>query len=93
VAGDAAHCASPLSGQGSSLALVGAYILALELGRTGDHQVALARYEERMRPFAEANQALATSARMENLEEMDPAAITNAVDAVKNAIDLEAIVD
>jgi 2-polyprenyl-6-methoxyphenol hydroxylase-like FAD-dependent oxidoreductase len=93
LAGDAAHCASPLSGQGSSLALVGAYILALELGRTGDHQVALARYEERMRPFAEANQALATSARMENLEEMDPAAITNAVDAVKNAIDLEAIVD
>ncbi|MFI9235280.1 FAD-dependent monooxygenase [Streptomyces sp. NPDC053079] len=59
--GDAGYCASPLSGQGTSLALVGAYILADELGRHGDdHAAAFARYEARMRPFAELNQALAT---------------------------------
>ena len=30
--GDAGYCASPLSGMGTSLALVGAYLLAGELG-------------------------------------------------------------
>ncbi|GGM88499.1 FAD-dependent monooxygenase [Dactylosporangium sucinum] len=59
--GDAGYCASPLSGQGTSLALVGAYVLADELAAAGgDHVTALARYEARMRPFATANQALAT---------------------------------
>lgn len=58
--GDAAHCPSPLSGQGTSLALVGAHVLADELAATDDHRAALARYERRLRPFAEANQALAT---------------------------------
>lgn len=64
--GDAAHCASPLSGQGTSLALVGAYLLADELARGFDGALvrdldgALGRYEARMRPFAEVNQALAT---------------------------------
>jgi 2-polyprenyl-6-methoxyphenol hydroxylase-like FAD-dependent oxidoreductase len=47
-----------MSGQGTSLALVGAYVLAEELARGLDG--ALARYEARMRPFAELNQALAT---------------------------------
>ncbi|MEQ4714823.1 FAD-dependent monooxygenase [Nonomuraea sp. B19D2] len=55
--GDAGYCASPLSGQGTSLALVGAYVLAEELGR--DQVAAFDRYEERMRPFVEQNQALA----------------------------------
>ncbi|GAA3245129.1 FAD-dependent monooxygenase [Nonomuraea helvata] len=55
--GDAGYCASPLSGQGTSLALVGAYVLAQELG--GDRAGAFDRYEERMRPFVEQNQALA----------------------------------
>jgi 2-polyprenyl-6-methoxyphenol hydroxylase-like FAD-dependent oxidoreductase len=50
---DAGYCASPLSGQGTSLALVGAYVLAEELGRGFDG--ALDRYEARMRPFAELN--------------------------------------
>lgn len=59
--GDAGYCASPLSGQGTSLALVGAYVLADELGRAdGDHRAAFARYEQRMRPFVDLNQALAT---------------------------------
>ncbi|WP_335988837.1 FAD-dependent monooxygenase [Glycomyces sp. MUSA5-2] len=56
--GDAAHAASAASGQGTSLALVGAYVLAGELGRDGGHERAFRAYEERMRPFAAANQAL-----------------------------------
>jgi 2-polyprenyl-6-methoxyphenol hydroxylase-like FAD-dependent oxidoreductase len=31
--GDAGHCPSPISGQGTSLALVGAYVLADELAK------------------------------------------------------------
>lgn len=57
--GDAGYCASPLSGQGTSLALVGAYVLAQELGRA-EHEEAFAAYETRMRPFVALNQALAT---------------------------------
>ncbi|MEV4094519.1 FAD-dependent monooxygenase [Streptosporangium saharense] len=55
--GDAGYCASPLSGQGTSLAMVGAYVLAEELGRKPAG--AFERYEERMRPFVARNQALA----------------------------------
>ncbi|TMR89824.1 FAD-dependent monooxygenase [Nonomuraea basaltis] len=55
--GDAGYCATPLSGQGTSLAMVGAYVLAQELG--ADPAAAFDRYEERMRPFVAANQALA----------------------------------
>ena len=55
--GDAGYCASPLSGMGTALALVGAYLLAGELGPAGDGlspqrlAEAFARYEARMRPF------------------------------------------
>ncbi|WP_327087955.1 FAD-dependent monooxygenase [Nonomuraea sp. NBC_01738] len=57
--GDAGYCASPASGQGTSLALVGAYVLALELARAdGDLAAAFAAYEREMRPFVAANQAL-----------------------------------
>ena len=57
--GDAAYCASPMSGQGTSLALTGAYVLAGELAATsGDCLRAFAEYENAMRPFVEANQAL-----------------------------------
>lgn len=56
--GDAGYCASPLSGQGSSLALVGAYILAGEMkNANGEHQKAFERYNRLLRPFVEANQA------------------------------------
>jgi 2-polyprenyl-6-methoxyphenol hydroxylase-like FAD-dependent oxidoreductase len=57
--GDAAYCASPLSGQGSSLALIGAYVLAGELAAaSGDHEAAFAEYDRVMRPFIAVNQAL-----------------------------------
>jgi 2-polyprenyl-6-methoxyphenol hydroxylase-like FAD-dependent oxidoreductase len=58
--GDAAHCASPASGQGTGLALIGAYILAGELAAAnGDHTVAYERYERGMRPGVELNQKFA----------------------------------
>jgi 2-polyprenyl-6-methoxyphenol hydroxylase-like FAD-dependent oxidoreductase len=54
--GDAAYCASPLSGMGTALALVGAYVLAGELGAAGDLspdslQRALKAYETKLRPY------------------------------------------
>jgi 2-polyprenyl-6-methoxyphenol hydroxylase-like FAD-dependent oxidoreductase len=59
--GDAGYCPSPLSGQGSSLALVGAYVLASELrAADGDHRDAFARYQRRMQDFVERNQRIAT---------------------------------
>ncbi len=55
--GDAGYCASPLSGQGTSLALVGAYVLAGELMLSEGHYAqAFDRYNEILRPFVEANQ-------------------------------------
>ncbi|MGV9269820.1 FAD-dependent oxidoreductase [Kitasatospora sp. NPDC003701] len=84
--GDAGYCASPLSGQGTSLALVGAHLLADELGRARtageDHRVAFARYEERMRPFVALNQALAT-------ENPGGPAAEESVERAKNAIALD----
>ncbi|MBB5075240.1 FAD-dependent monooxygenase [Nonomuraea endophytica] len=53
--GDAAFCASPKSGQGTSLAMVGAYVLAEEMAAGGG----FGRYQERMREYVELNQALA----------------------------------
>jgi 2-polyprenyl-6-methoxyphenol hydroxylase-like FAD-dependent oxidoreductase len=59
LAGDAAHCASPFSGQGTSLGLVGAFVLACELVRHWDDPAqAFAAYEHRMRPYVDLNQAL-----------------------------------
>lgn len=57
--GDAACCPSPLTGLGTSLALVGAYVLAGELAAArGDHRRAFARYEEIMRPYVTKGQEL-----------------------------------
>lgn len=47
------------SGQGTGLALVGAYVLAGELAAAGgDHGGAFRRYEQRVRGFVDANQGL-----------------------------------
>ncbi|MEV5712752.1 FAD-dependent monooxygenase [Amycolatopsis mediterranei] len=56
--GDAAHAPSFLTGQGTSLALAGAYLLGHALATIPDHTAAFAAYENRLRGFAEANQAL-----------------------------------
>ncbi|MFK0243208.1 FAD-dependent monooxygenase [Amycolatopsis azurea] len=59
--GDAAHAPSFLTGQGSSLALVGAYMLARELAMTADHTAAFDAYERSIREYVERNQALVTA--------------------------------
>ncbi|MBF6059870.1 FAD-dependent monooxygenase [Nocardia terpenica] len=57
--GDAAFSSSPMSGQGTGLALVGAYLLAGELAAAGwDPEAGFAGYEARMRSFVEANQEI-----------------------------------
>lgn len=57
--GDAAHSPSPLTGMGTSLALVGAYVLAGELTRAaGNHRIAFARYEQVMRDYVRRGQQL-----------------------------------
>jgi 2-polyprenyl-6-methoxyphenol hydroxylase-like FAD-dependent oxidoreductase len=55
--GDAAFCPSPASGQGTSTAIVGAYVLAAALAR-GDTPAAFAEYERVLLPYAERNVAL-----------------------------------
>lgn len=55
--GDAAYCPSLLAGEGASLAMAGAYILAGELDRcAGDYTTAFERYEWRLRPLIERKQ-------------------------------------
>ncbi|HET6637001.1 MAG TPA: FAD-binding monooxygenase, partial [Streptomyces sp.] len=57
--GDAGYCPTPLTGLGTSLALVGAYVLAGELAAAGgDHRVAFRRYGEVMRPYVTRAQQL-----------------------------------
>jgi 2-polyprenyl-6-methoxyphenol hydroxylase-like FAD-dependent oxidoreductase len=57
--GDAAFSSSPLSGGGTGLALVGAYLLAGELAAAGwDPAAGFAGYEGRMRSYVEANQEI-----------------------------------
>ncbi|WP_225824107.1 FAD-dependent monooxygenase [Streptomyces naphthomycinicus] len=81
--GDAGYGPSPLSGQGTSLALVGAHVLAGCLARAdGDHRAAYSRYERRMRPFVALNQALA-------LENPGGPASEESVAHAKNALSLD----
>jgi 2-polyprenyl-6-methoxyphenol hydroxylase-like FAD-dependent oxidoreductase len=56
--GDAAYAPSFLTGQGSSLALVGAYMLADAVATNRDHTAAFAAYERGVREFVAMNQAL-----------------------------------
>lgn len=57
--GDAGYCCSPLSGQGTSVALLGAYILAGELKAAGDdYQLGFANYHAEFHGFVERNQWL-----------------------------------
>jgi len=67
--GDAAWCASPRSGMGTGLAVVGAYVLAHELrSAAADHDAAFARYQQLMAPYVARCQKLA----IDNLKLDDP---------------------
>ncbi|KKC05715.1 FAD-binding protein [Mycobacterium nebraskense] len=61
--GDAGYCCSPLSGQGTSVALLGAYILAGELataseGGTVDYELGFANYHKEFNDYVNRNQWL-----------------------------------
>jgi 2-polyprenyl-6-methoxyphenol hydroxylase-like FAD-dependent oxidoreductase len=56
--GDAGYCPCPLTGMGTSLALVGAYVLAGELAHHESHESAFAAYERIMRPYVTQGQEL-----------------------------------
>jgi len=56
--GDAAVCASPAAGQGTTLGLVTAYVTAAQLATTAAVPAALTAAEQQLRAFAESNQAL-----------------------------------
>ncbi len=60
--GDAGYCPALLAGQGSTLAMMGAYILAGELKvALGDHQRAFPQYEQAFRPVVRQEQKKAGS--------------------------------
>ncbi|MEV7778488.1 FAD-dependent monooxygenase [Kitasatospora sp. NPDC088351] len=57
--GDAGYCPTPLTGLGTSVALVGAYVLAGELATAdGDHRAAFRNYDRVMRPYVGQAQRL-----------------------------------
>ena len=70
--GDAAWCASPRSGMGTSLAVIGAYVLAHELrAASGDHAAAFAKYQQLLVPYVARCQKLA----IDNLKLDDPSSV------------------
>jgi len=80
LAGDAAWCASPASGAGAELALVGAYRLAGELAAArGDHRIAFARYHDSHRELVGKRQRIGPNVKL-----MVPR--TRAGIAVRNAV-------
>ena len=55
--GDAAWCPSPMAGLGTSMALVGGFVLVGELAAAaGDHRRAVAAYESTLRPYINGGQ-------------------------------------
>ncbi|GAA4614729.1 FAD-dependent monooxygenase [Actinoallomurus liliacearum] len=63
--GDAAYCASPVSGCGARLSMIGAYRLAGELAAAdGDHHFAFQRYEEGFRDAVRRMQQVGPNLRL-----------------------------
>lgn len=58
--GDAAFGPSPMSGQGTSLALIGGYLLANHIATAADLSTAFTLWERGFRPNVDLNQSLAT---------------------------------
>jgi 2-polyprenyl-6-methoxyphenol hydroxylase-like FAD-dependent oxidoreductase len=62
--GDAAFGPTLITGQGTSMALVGAYVLAGELAAAGgDYRAAFPRYEQECRSYMKQNQEIALKAK------------------------------
>ncbi|CTQ48671.1 FAD-dependent monooxygenase [Jannaschia donghaensis] len=56
--GDAAHCPTPYTGMGTTLAIIGAYVLANELGTNDAPEEAFLAYERKFKAFATRSQKL-----------------------------------
>jgi 2-polyprenyl-6-methoxyphenol hydroxylase-like FAD-dependent oxidoreductase len=59
--GDACGCLTLLAGQGSHMAMAGAYVLAEELARRDNHREAFAAYQKRIKPHVDRKQREAAS--------------------------------
>ncbi|HWD77745.1 MAG TPA: FAD-dependent monooxygenase [Kribbella sp.] len=96
--GDAAYCASPMSGQGTGLALVGAYLLAGELAAADwDPEAGFTAYRARLQSMVEASQEIgrmhvesltAPAPDAEPGPEPDMEAFMAVVDRALNGVDL-----
>ncbi|MFD4676027.1 FAD-dependent monooxygenase [Lentzea sp. NPDC058450] len=93
--GDAASSSSPMSGGGTGLALVGAYLLAGELAAADwNPEAGFAGYEARMRSFVEANQEIGRMHVHSLLPQTEPApepdmeAFTALIDRAINGAEL-----
>ncbi|MFB9687387.1 FAD-dependent monooxygenase [Amycolatopsis plumensis] len=88
--GDAAFCSSPMSGGGTGLALVGAYLLAGELAAAGwDPEAGFAAYETLMRPYVEANQEIGRlHVQSRDGAELDMEAVMPVVERAINGVEL-----
>ena len=65
--GDAGYAVSLTTGQGASMAMAGAYVLAGEIAAAGEDLVAgIARYEDELREYVLANQAAARTLNDQN---------------------------
>ncbi|MEV6333835.1 FAD-dependent monooxygenase [Nocardia vinacea] len=78
--GDAAYCASPASGAGAELALVGAYRLAGALAAAhGDHRAGFRRYEQSHRALVDRKQQIGPNLRLMVPKTRSGMAIRNAL--------------
>ena len=61
--GDSAFCPSPISGMGTTVAIIGAYVLAGEIAQHWpDYAAGFEAYDRKMRPFVDKAQKLAPGA-------------------------------
>ncbi|WP_214326124.1 FAD-dependent monooxygenase [Nonomuraea sediminis] len=86
--GDAAYCAAPTSGRGTSQALIGAYVLAGELAAGDGHAAAFDRYEQVMRPYVERNQAHGRAAARFFFQQPDDDTVEALGEEVDDTVDL-----
>ena len=78
--GDAAHCPTPASGLGASMAMADAYILAKKLSEETDYTVAFAAYDAHVRPYiAKAQRTAITASKILTGTSIVPYELTNAI--------------
>lgn len=66
--GDAAYCPTPLTGQGTSMALMGSYILAGELAaNVADPSAAFAEYKRKFDPYVKDEGVIPLGGRAQNV--------------------------